>query len=596
MRLQWRVLTCVALCLGTQLSSADETARRVQELELAGQSQERASALVELQQIAPDAPQTHWLLGEVKVGDQWVPHTKVADHGNRWSELHQYREERAKRSDSVEDQLFLADGAKEHRLLDEERAHLHGVIAQNPMHVEARQRLGHVYVAGVWMTPADLSRAAASTAETDRAFTQWGQEIAQRKADLNHRSSKRQRAALAYFEGLKDPAAIPVMERAFALGTEAEQVSYFTWVCRLNTWQASAAVARLAMASDSAAVRLKAIKELHDQRTEEYAPVLLSVMQAPIEVETELVKYGHWWLYSQRTTTETPGKEYVAQYNARFAPQSCIRHPFQDIRVPLDRLLNQPRTGERIMANLARENQQAAGERNARATAWNERAGFILSESLGISGLDTPQNWWVWWTHDQGYIEGEKEQVFAQYTEDWYISRRRGSVRREKKPTAERLEGHASCFVAGTPILTEYGQKPIESIQRGDRVLTQNPESGELAFKPVLRATHTSAASTQTVTLGDETLTCTTAHPFWVNGLGWRMARELEPGMRFHSLDGAVDVTAVAEAGNLDVYNLEVADFGTYFVGQSQVLTHDVTVRQPTDMLLPGLAKAVVAE
>ena len=66
-------------------------------------------------------------------------------------------------------------------------------------------------------------------------------------------------------------------------------------------------------------------------------------------------------------------------------------------------------------------------------------------------------------------------------------------------------------------------------------------------------------------------------------------------GMRFHSLDGAVAVTATESSDRQEVYNLEVADFNTYFVGKSQVLTHDVTVREPTDMLVPGLAKAVIA-
>ncbi len=594
MKSLWSGVACLVLWSSSCLLAADDPTRKVQDLELAGQNSERASAVAELQRSAPDAAETHWLAGEVKVDEEWVPYSKVADHGDRWSELYKYKEERAKRTDSAEDQLFLADGAKQHRLFDEERAHLHGVIAKNPMHAEARQRLGHVLLAGVWMTPNDFSRAAASSKETELAFSRWEKDIQEMKANLSNRSVKRRQTAVAYFEALKDPAAIPVMERAFALGTESDQIGYFTWVCRLNTWQASAAIARLAMASDSAVVRLQAVKELHHRRSEEYVPVLLSVMQAPIEVETELVQYGHWWLYSQRTTTETAKQSTVTQYNARFAPQSCIRHPFRPLLNSDDTLLNQPHTGERIMSNIARENQQAAGERNAQVSAWNDRASFILSESQGVSGIDTPQNWWVWWTHDQGYIEGEKEQVFAQYSEEWYISRRRGALRRESKHTAERLEGHASCFVAGTPVVTEYGSKPIESIQRGDRVLTQNPETGELTFKPVIRATRTSRALTRTVTIGDETLTCTTAHPFWVNGKGWRMARELEPGMRFHSLQSSVDVTATAEASSADVYNLEVADFNTYFVGKSQVLTHDVTIRQPTDMLLPGLVRAAV--
>ncbi len=596
MKIMWSRLAVVVFCTPALVACvANDTIRRVHELELEGKGEERASALAELRLSMPDSPEIHWLSGDIRVGDQWVPYAKVADHGDRWSELHKYREVRAKRSNSLDDQLYLADGALDHGLKDEERAHLYGVLAKDPMHAEARQRLGHVWMAGVWLTPAELARAAATEEDTQQAFDRWERDVTRMKGNLSHHSSKRRQAALAFFEGLSDPAAILVMERAFALGTEPEQLSYLTWVCRLNSWQASAAVARLAMASDSATVRLNAIKQLKTRRPEEFAPVLLSVMQAPVVIEAEMVKYGHWWLYSQRTVTETATKKYVTQYNARFAPQSCILHPYQELRVPLDVVLNQPRTGERIMANFERENQQAAVEHNSRNSAWNERANYILSESLDLTGLSSPTDWWAWWTHEQGNIEGEKEQIFAQYQEDWYISRRRGKLRRETEVTAERLEGHASCFVAGTPIMTEFGLKPIESIELADKVLTQDSETGELTFKPVLRTTHTSGAATQKVTFGNDTVTCTTAHPFWVNGLGWRLARELEPGMRFHSMDGAVEVTATASSSNLDVYNLEVADFNTYFVGNSQVLTHDVTVRQPTDMLLPGLAKAVIA-
>ena len=71
--------------------------------------------------------------------------------------------------------------------------------------------------------------------------------------------------------------------------------------------------------------------------------------------------------------------------------------------------------------------------------------------------------------------------------------------------------------------------------------------------------------------------------------VGLRGTRSLPAVLFLH-----VEVKAVESSENLDVYNLEVADFNTYFVGQSQVLTHDVTVRQPTDMLLPGLAKTEV--
>ena len=38
-------------------------------------------------------------------------------------------------------------------------------------------------------------------------------------------------------------------------------------------------------------------------------------------------------------------------------------------------------------------------------------------------------------------------------------------------------------------------------------------------------------------------------------------------------------------------YNLIVADFDSYFVGDRGILVHDNTPRRPTAAILPGLAK-----
>lgn len=583
----------LTLCVQSALS-ADDPIQKIHQLELGNRNSERASVVSELPSTASDAI-SHWLKGEVKVGEEWVHHSRVADHGDRWAQLRRYQEQRSKFGGTLEEQLTLANGCRDNKLVDEERAHLHAVIARDPMHAEARQRLGHQYAAGVWLTPADLQESEDGERLRQASVERWGKEIEAQKADLFSRSSKRRHARESYFESLRDPLAITAMEQAFARGSESEQQVFVTWVCRLNTWQASAALARLALETESPAIRVQTVREMSKRRPEEFAPVLLSAMKSPAILEADMVQLGHWWLYSQRTTIETPDKKIVQRYNARFAPQSCIRHPFNPLRVPLDELLNQPTTGQRIMSNLNRESQKAVDEQNAKAGIWNERASRTLSESLSVAGLSSPQDWWAWWTSDQGYIDGEKELVYGQYFEDWYISRRRGQIRRETKPTRERLEGHASCFVAGTPVLTELGQRPIESVKLGDRVLAQNLETGEIAFRPVLRVTQTDNAITQKVQFGDETLVSTTAHPFWVNGKGWRLVRDLEPGMQFHSLSGAVEVSKIDASDSQTVYNLEVADFNTYFVGKGQILTHDITIRNPTDMALPGFAKEAAA-
>jgi hypothetical protein len=42
--------------------------------------------------------------------------------------------------------------------------------------------------------------------------------------------------------------------------------------------------------------------------------------------------------------------------------------------------------------------------------------------------------------------------------------------------------------------------------------------------------------------------------------------------------------------GQEEAYNLVVADFNTYFVGETGVLVHDNTPRTPTRATVPGLA------
>jgi hypothetical protein len=74
----------------------------------------------------------------------------------------------------------------------------------------------------------------------------------------------------------------------------------------------------------------------------------------------------------------------------------------------------------------------------------------------------------------------------------------------------------------------------------------------------------------------------------WVVGKGWQMARHLEPGSRLHAIPGPVAVESVAEGPSAQLYNLVVADFNTYFVGQNKVLVHDNTCRRPTRAVLPG--------
>ena len=66
-------------------------------------------------------------------------------------------------------------------------------------------------------------------------------------------------------------------------------------------------------------------------------------------------------------------------------------------------------------------------------------------------------------------------------------------------------------------------------------------------------------------------------HPWWIAGQGWKRTEELRAGMAVVTRDGrGMLVASVAETERTDAtYNLTVADFETYFVGEHGVLVHN---------------------
>ena len=100
-----------------------------------------------------------------------------------------------------------------------------------------------------------------------------------------------------------------------------------------------------------------------------------------------------------------------------------------------------------------------------------------------------------------------------------------------------------SCFAPGTPVWTATGATAIEKILPGDRVLSQDPETGELTYKPVLKVTLRSARPMLDLTVGDETIRSTRGHLFWVAGEGWLMAREMVAGQKLQAIGEILTLT-----------------------------------------------------
>lgn len=149
------------------------------------------------------------------------------------------------------------------------------------------------------------------------------------------------------------------------------------------------------------------------------------------------------------------------------------------------------------------------------------------------------------------------------------------------------------CFIAGTLVLCmdEDGNqchKPIEDVKVGDMVWAYDEETGENAWKPVVRLFRNQTKEWYHVFVDGEEIVCTAKHPFYVVDKGFIEAKYLKPNDKLLLSSGKEVILERVEVEKLETaentYNFEVADFHTYYVTENNVLVHN-KCRSPYDYL-----------
>ena len=137
------------------------------------------------------------------------------------------------------------------------------------------------------------------------------------------------------------------------------------------------------------------------------------------------------------------------------------------------------------------------------------------------------------------------------------------------------------CFTAGTPVLMAAGYtKNIENIRPGDTVKSYNQITGKTENKRVLQIYENSANELVTVnTSNEQIIEATPEHRFYNDGK-WVYAKDLRAGDILVNVNGEKVVVEKIQHEILEnpikVYNFEVADNHSYYVGSSQgVLVHN---------------------
>jgi hypothetical protein len=129
---------------------------------------------------------------------------------------------------------------------------------------------------------------------------------------------------------------------------------------------------------------------------------------------------------------------------------------------------------------------------------------------------------------------------------------------------------------------TEEGLRPIEEVEVGNFVLSRDEETGEIDLREVERVFVTPDTPILELKLESdkgeiEKLGTTAEHPFWVKAQGWVFASKLLPGDEiFTSNGGWLRVnTGTWLSERQTVYNFEVDEFHTYFVGKHKAWVHN---------------------
>jgi hypothetical protein len=141
-----------------------------------------------------------------------------------------------------------------------------------------------------------------------------------------------------------------------------------------------------------------------------------------------------------------------------------------------------------------------------------------------------------------------------------------------------------TCFTAGTQVVVGVNPdgtlvtKNIEDLRDGDMVLAKSDqdEGDSVESKRVVSAFGKTTYHLRYLMIRDadgeeHVIQTTDEHPFWVEGIGWTNAGDLQVGQTLSELDGTNDVTLVATHRDetpegVAVFNLTVEGDHTYFV------------------------------
>lgn len=575
----------------------------------AGEIELRNDLLMQAATIAPNHAPAHWAQGKMEVDGEWQSIAAVQDQARSDDRLTDYNQRKAELDNSVASHLELARWCRRQGLTDEARYHWLNVLTADPDHREALGALDSVWVDGDLVSPEDAKELAEQTKKNRKIDRKWERRIAGWQRALAG-DEQEAAAALADLEAVVDERAIPAFERLAEGGRRTSSAdrarqlqlcqAFVSALSYMPSYEATESLVRHSVLAEDESLRTAAKQALIDRPMHECVPLLVGGLQALVESRFQIrvtptgrVSYDHEFI------VEGPEGDQVSE----LAREGGAVVTFTGSQTPISvqqglargRAVSSQHL-QQFQREAAQLEQQTAATNAARKT-MNERIVAVLEDVTGKSFGNSPQAWWDYWYDHNGYearstLPADTYRTTTSQLMEVYIEPQL-PYPEDPPPPPPTPPGRCECFAAGTLVWTKTGMQPIESLAVGDLVLSMDVATGERCFRPVIGTTVRPPSGLMQLSAGSYELRTTPGHPFWVEGAGWRMAKELSEGDRVVSAEGTPLAIRHLQKFDADTqveeeaYNLIVEGTNNYFVGQEGLLSHDNTPRRP-DLVRAG--------
>jgi len=584
------------------------------------------------------------LMGLVAYRDRWGTPENVGQQIQADPAYHalirQYLDRRATTPAKPDAQLRLASWCEQNGLKAQALVHYKVVLQLDPTREAAWRHLGFKKQGNRWVKSEAVAAGKLDAELQKRADKEWKLKLERLRDDLDGKDASRRAKAVQALAELTDPRAVPMIGAVFVRGNERSQIEAVQILGQIDSPAASGSLAALAVFCPTPDVRARATETLGRRDPRDVVGRLIGLVRKPLKyqvlpvggpgstgilfVEGERsnvrriyqsspidralipprlfndpsVEFDLWSLQNIAMAHADP---YVPRAGATLDGRAIPDDPDDALVIPAN-LGRLPMNGgidpamylaeltvatatspsDRARANQIRQigqsNQslrqglamdiQAIEMVNFQINQLNDRVLPVLKRVTGQVLGAAPDKWKGWWTDQLGYAfqaaQSQRNPTFTQV-----IS------------ASDYLPVSSACFGAGTLVSTVEGPRAIESIQVGERVLSQDTTTGRLSFEPVVVTHRSQPAATLRIDIDGETVVATGIHRFWKADQGWTMARELKPGDRLRSLGGTALVRAIKPDATQPVYNLDVAENRDFFVGPKSFLVHDFSFVQP---------------